>query len=266
MDKELERSLENLGRNIKKRDEEKVYQFSLWGDWQRGVPNDFARSALFTARKGTSGELVKNEKIFSQDGIEIHYQGVRLTQDHLDVYEAVMHLARSMPEGEVVECTKKGLLMLLNRSSGGADRKRLMGILTDLTATSVMIKREDKGRVYWGSLLPEGFEDENSEILHLRVSRTLVKFFQHGFTVIEQKQRKELSRSPLAKFLQCWLSSHTKPYPVTIEYLYNLSGSQTKELKDFKKALIKALDKLVQVEFLKSWDIDSKNKVSFVKI
>lgn len=261
----LSKQLESLGQAIAKKEADTVYQFPLWGDWQRGIPNDFARSALFAATKGTEGKMIRDEKIFSQDGIEIFYRGGRLTQDHLDVYEAIMHLARSQQEGEEITTTKNGLLRLLERDIGGKDQKRLLTMLTELTATSVQIKREGAGLVFWGSLLPEGFHDEKTGLLRLKVSRTLIKFFNQGFTVIEIKQRKLLARSPLARHLQGWISSHERPYKVSVEYLYKLSGSETKDLKDFRKKLKVALEKLVSVEFLQSWEIDENDLVTMVK-
>ncbi len=260
----LQRSLETMGKAIAKREEAKIYQFPLWPEPKRGIPNDFARSALFSARKSVGTEHLKKELIFSQGGIGITYTGARLTQDHLDVYEGIMHLARSQPEGEYLYCSIRGLLKLINRKTSGADYKRLLSALDDLTATSVSIHHKD-GKVYWGSLLPEGAGDESTGRFKMRINRILIKYFEKGYTLIEQKQRKKLSRSPLAKHLHGWLASHAKPYPATVDYLYRLSGSETKQLKHFRANLKKALDRLVDVGALESWTIDKNDMVHFVK-
>lgn len=249
---------------IAKREAAKVYQFPLWAEPQRGVPNDFARSALFTAKKAVSNKLVRNKEVFCQGGIKMTYTGVMLTQDHLDVYEGIMHLARQQDENTEIGFTGRGLLKLINRQTGGTDHKRLRATLKDLTATAVEIKRNDR-LVYWGSLLPEGTEDEANGFFKVVVNRRLIKFFEEGFTLIQQEQRKKLARSPLARHLQCWLSSHKKPYPVTVQYLYDLTGSDTKELYKFRQNLKRALDKLKTVGVLEDWTLDSNDKVSFVK-
>ena len=119
---ELNQKLERLGKNIAARESAKVYQFPLWGDPQRGVPNEFARSALFAARKGTDGIYCERVPLFSQGNFTINYSGPRLTQDHLDVFEGIMHLAREMPEGNVVRFKTKSLLKLIGRSTGKRDR------------------------------------------------------------------------------------------------------------------------------------------------
>ncbi|MCP4936694.1 MAG: TrfA family protein, partial [bacterium] len=70
---------------------------------------------------------------------------------------------------------------------------------------------------------------------------------------------------PLAKHLQLWLSSHDKPYPVTVQYLHDITGSNTKELKYFRRNLKAALNRLIEVGILADWRIDERDKVHFVK-
>lgn len=259
----LNKALARIEQGIKKRESAKVYQFPLWPDPKRGVPNGFARSALFTARKGVSSEYLEKVEIFAQGDIQITYTGARLTQDHLDVFEGIMHLAREQPENSFVQFSARGLLKLLGRSTSGADYERLSRTFENLTATSIKVKHKD-GRMYWGSLLPRGVGDEDSGVFRVEINRDLIKYFEAGFTLIEQEQRKKLARSPLARHLQCWLSSHKKPYPVSVQYLKDLSGSDTKELKKFRQNLKAALRRLVIVGVLKDWQIDKSDKVHFV--
>lgn len=265
MSKSLEQQLESLGKAITKRESAKVYQFPLWGEPQRGIPNDFARSALFAARKGVGKEFLDKKEIFCQGGISITYTGAQLTQDHLDVYEGVMHLARDMPQNDFVQFTANGLLKLIGRTTSGADYERLDRVFNHLTATSISIKHKD-GRVFWGSLLPRGCCDPDSNIYKVEVNRDLIKYFELGFTLVQQEQRKTLARSPLAKHLHSWLASHNSPYPVTVQYLYDLTGSNTKELYKFRQNLKIALKKLVMIGVLESWKIDKSDKVHFVKM
>ena len=194
----LEQRLDRLGKNITARESAKVYQFPLWGDPQRGGPNEFARSALFAARKGTGKEYLERVPIFSQQGFTVTYSGPRLTQDHLDVFDGIMHLAREMPEGNIVRFTARGLLKLIGRRTSGRDHERLLRTLEQLTTTAVNIKRDD-GAVYWGSLLPEGTAKPENGQYTVVINRQLIKLFEHGFTVIEWQQRKALTRKPLAQ-------------------------------------------------------------------
>ena len=264
MTTELHQKLERLGKNIAARESAKVYQFPLWGDPQRGVPNEFARSALFAARKGTGVEYLSRVPIFSQQGFTVTYSGPRLTQDHLDVFEGIMHLAREMPEGDIVRFTARALLKLIGRNTSGRDYERLLRTLEELTSTAVSIKRDD-GAVYWGSLLPDGAAKPENGYYAVVINRRLIKLFKRGFTVIEWQQRRALARRPLAQALHVWLCSHDKPYPVSVQYLHDITGSQTKELRYFRYKLKAALDQLKNLGVLVDWHIDENDKVHFVK-
>jgi hypothetical protein len=260
----LEQRLNRLSKNIAARESAKIYQFPLWGDSQRGIPNEFARSALFAAIHGKSREYLSDHPIFSQNGFTITYTGVRLTQAHLDVFESIMHLAREVPEGNTVRFTANGLLKLIGRGVGKSDHVRLLKTLKELTATAVSIKRES-GEVYWGSLLPEGAAKPLHGFYMVAINRDLIKLFKRGFTMIEWQQRKALSRKPLAQALHVWLCSHDKPYPVTVQYLHDITGSNTKELRYFRYRLKAALDELKSIGVLADWYIDEVDKVYFVK-
>jgi len=263
-DHKLMKRLESLGRHIAERESAKVYQFPLWGDPQRGIPNELVRCALFAAAKGIDGRYNEDVPVFSQAGLKITYSGPTLTQDHLDVFEAIMHLARSMPEGNAIRFSAHGLLKLMGRSTGKSDHDRLLRSLKHLTTTAISIE-SDGGGVYWGSLLPEGAAMPENGRYSVVINRNLIKLFNRGFTLVEWKQRKALARSPLAKHLQLWLSSHDKPYPVTVQYLHDITGSNTNSLKRFRQSLKVALNRLKDVGVLSDWYIDEKDKVHFVK-
>lgn len=266
LDAKIDRKLANIEKSITARESAKVYQFPLWSDPQRGVPNDLVRCALFAAVKGIDGNFHENMPVFAQDGLNITYSGPGLTQDHLDVFEAVMHLARNMPEGNAVRFTERQLLIIMKRSKGKTDRSRLLRYLKHLTATAISIERKS-GDTYWGSLLPEGAAERAEDgKFTIFVNRNLIKLFERGFTVVESEQRKKLARSPLAKYLQLWLSSHENPYPVTVQYLYDITGSRAKLLKHFRSNLKKALNRLKDVGVLADWRIDERDKVHFIKV
>ena len=260
----LNRKLDQLGQSIAKRESAKIIQLPFWGEPQRGVPNDLVRCALFAAAKGIDGQYKERMPVFAQGDLSITYSGPSLTQDHLDVFEAIMHLARDMPEGNDVRFSAHGLLKLIGRSTGKSDHDRLLRSLEHLTTTAVNIKREGHG-TYCGSLLPEWADREKDGKFSFRVNRNLIKLFDRGFTVVEWEQRKQLARSPLAKHLHLWLSSHDKPYPVTVQYLHDITGSKTKQMKRFRQSLKAALKRLQDIGMLADWWLDESDKVHFVK-
>ena len=64
-----------------------------------------------------------------------------------------------------------------------------------------------------------------------------------------------LRGKPLALWLHGFYASHAAPYPLRVAYLHKLSGSQTKQLRYFKKNLTQALRDLEAAGAIKSFEI-----------
>jgi hypothetical protein len=79
--------LERVQDDAAKREGARIYQFPIWPEPDRGIPNEFSRSALFAAIQAKGRTYLDNEQIASQEGYTITYTGQRLDQTHLDVFE-----------------------------------------------------------------------------------------------------------------------------------------------------------------------------------
>lgn len=89
-------------------------QLPLWERSQRGMPNAFARSALFNCNKASGKRQdYKNYPVASLAGAEITYTGEELRQDDADVFLEICHLARETPLGDRVEFTAYSMLKAL---------------------------------------------------------------------------------------------------------------------------------------------------------
>ena len=261
---QLRKSLESLHETVQRAESAKIYQLALWTDPQRGVPNEFVRSALFPAIQPNKAKYVEGQTLFGQDGFSITFTGKQLTQSDLDVYEGIMHIARGLHEGNKIRFTTYQLLKLIDRDTGRSQHQWLLRVLQRLTATSLAITRDGK-KVFWGSLLPKGAADMEDGKFSVEVSREMVKLFSRGYTVIEWHQRRALGKKPLAQALHGWICSHAKPYPVSVQYLRDLTGSETRELKHFRASLRVALDAVQETGAIASWRIDSRDKVHIAK-
>ena len=231
----------------------KQYQLPLWPDPERGVPNEFSRSALFAAIQATDKRYLDNEEVASQGGFTITYTGRRLNQIHLDVFEGVMHLARGVTEGNRIEFTAHQLLTLIGRDAGSSQYKWLTRTFQHITATSVAVYK-DGVRLFWGSLLPKGAFDGKKYIVE--INRELIALFYRGFTRIDWEQRRTLRRKPLAQWLQLYYSSHAEPFPVSLDFLRDKSGSSTKSLRKFKQMVKTALGELKEVKAIEDFEIN----------
>lgn len=264
-DSDLTGTLDRIRKNLEARERNKQYQLPFFPDPQRGIPNEFSRSALFAAVPANKVQYVRRETIFSQKGFKITYTGKRLTQSDLDVFEGIVHLARGMQENNQLRFKARQLLKHIGRATGKSQYQWLMTVLQELTATSVGIERDGQN-VYWGSLLPEGAAKLDNGAFVVTINRQLIKLFDRGFTTIQWEQRLALGRKPLAQHLHAWICSHDKPFPVTVDYLRQISGSDTKNLKHFR-ANLKAALKAIQEETgaITAYHIDHDDKVHITK-
>lgn len=240
---------------IAKREAKQVVQLPLWPEPKRGAPNTFLRSALFAAVQGQSRRWMRQEVVGSLSGIRVKYTGELLIQSDLDVWETLVHLARRDPLGTACSFTAYGVLRSMERGTGNSQHKWLHSALTRLGACMVEISHE--GRTYSGSLLEDLERDDITRAYKLRLNRNLIRLFQDNqWTQLDWGQRQRLRRQPLAQALHAFWSTHRKPYPIKVATLHSITGSTSKQLRDYKRKLRAALTVLVNNQFLESFRIE----------
>ena len=222
-----------------------VVQLPWWSEPVRAVPNGVLRSALFGALAKGKRRFMKGEQVASLDGIEIRYTGERLDQGDLDVWESVLHAVRLQALGEQCRVTAYALLKLMGKTDTGKNRETLHKRITRLRANAVEIKQ---GRFsYIGGLIDEAYKDEETQEWVIGVNSKLRALFAADqFTQVEWAVRHALDGKPLAQWLHGFYASHAKPYPVRVETLLQLSGSENTEPRSSRQKLRKALDDVAE--------------------
>lgn len=254
---EIQRRCEELATLEGRRQSATVVQLPLWQHGKRGSPNSFLRSALFAAIQGKDRVMVKNETLFSQQGITVKFTGERLNQEDMTVWLALVDLARQHPLG--VECcfSAYGILKHMGLKDGGDQRRVLQESVLRLTACAVEISCNRK--TYGGSLIHEYKIDEETRHYKINLNKNLIDLFgENDWTALNWEQRKQLRGKPLAQKLHEYYSSHSMPKPVTVEFLRNMSGSKSKDKYGFKRDIKTALNALVKIGFLESQSIEGE--------
>jgi TrfA protein len=220
-----------------------VVRLPVWPEPVRGVPNGMLRSALFGAIKKGPRRYMEGEEIAAQDGIEIRYTGQRLDQGDLDVWESILHVCRFQDMGSQCRFTAYAMLKLLGMTACGKNRETLHKRVMRLKANGVEVQQ---GRyTYIGSLLDEAYKDEDTHEYVVVINAKLRPLFAADqFTQTDWNVRHALAGQPLAQWLHGYYASHAQPFPVKVETLHNLCGSESKEMFHFKQDLQKALDAL----------------------
>ena len=216
-------------------------QLPLWPEPLRAVPNSALRSALFGVIKRGRRRYLERERLVALEGIELWYTGPRLDQGDLDVWESILHTLREQNMGTECRTTSYHLLKLMGLSDTGKNRDTLQTRIARLRANAVAIKQ---GRYeYIGGLLDRAARDEDTQEWVIVLDPNMRALFAPDqFTMIQWSVRRALSGQPLAQWLHGFYSSHAAPYPLRIETLYSLSGSEAGELWKFTQTLKKALD------------------------
>lgn len=222
-----------------------VVQLPIWPEPVRAVPNGFLRSALFGAIAKGRRRYIDGEQIAALDGIEISYTGQRLDQGDLDVWESVLHAVRLQELGSQCRVTSYALLRLMGKTDTGSNRAVLEKRITRLVASALKIQQ---GRyTYIGGLIRCAVRDEETQEWVIELDAKLRPLFAADqFTQVDWSIRHTLNGQPLAQWLHGFYSSHAKPFPLKMETLLKLSGSENASPRSARQSLRKALDALVE--------------------
>ena len=227
-----------------------------WPTSIRGTPNACLRSALFAGIQGNERIAYKKRTLLAAvDGIEVRYLGVQLNQSDLDVWMHIVHLSRQQLPGFNVTFSAHAMLTALGRSTGKSQHEWLKESMARLGGA--FVEMTFNGRDTFGE---KGFlryhRDERTQRYVVELTESMLRLFEDGYTYIEFAQRQKLRKHPLALWLHGFLSSHAAPYPLKITTIHRLSGSSAKTLRDFKYRLRKALDALVAIGTLESFEVE----------
>ena len=222
-----------------------VVQLPLWPEPVRAVPNGFLRSALFGAIAKGRRRYINGEDLVAVDGVTIRYKGERLDQGDLDVWESVLHAVRLQELGSQCRVTSYALLKLMGKTDTGKNRATLQTRIERLVANAVTVKQ---GRyTYIGGLIRFAAKDEETQEWVIELDEKLRPLFAADqFTQIEWAVRHELDGKPLAQWLHGFYASHAKPFPMRMETLLKLAGSEDANPRSAQQTLRKALDAVAE--------------------
>jgi hypothetical protein len=248
----LARQREEEARKI---EEEKNVNLPYWQNERRGTPDAFLRSAMFSVIQGKNRIFLDEFVLFSQGDYSISFTGKQLSQEDLTVWQTLVHLARFHPTG--TRCIFKGseILKSMILSDGKENYRFLEESIKRLTIAVIEVKC--KKYSYCGHLIHSYMVENATRIYDISLSKDAIKLFSgNDWTGVEWEQRLCLRGKHLAQALHAYYSSHQDPYPVKLSTLQELTGSKNKQIAGFKAKCRMALDELVNIGFLESYEID----------
>lgn len=247
----------------------------MWDDINRGVPNEFVRSGLFTVKNSEKREYLSNLLVASLSNYELRYQGEELQQDDLTVWMSLINMARSKPMSEALFFTGYQLIKDIGWRMHSESYKRAQQSIQRLKVTALTTKTKGSEQGYSGSLIRDygwSEQDEKGDTKWMVrfEPRIAILFLKDNTTLLEWETRKKIGpRATLALWFHSFYSSHNQPYAISLEKFWELCRSGS-SLSTFRKNVRNALGKLVDVGFLKTFtmidDIIKVEKVDRVKI
>lgn len=215
-------------------------QLPTWPDKARAIPNVFLRSALFGAIRRGQRRTLDREPLAALGQTNIIYTGPRLDQGDLDAWQAILHAFRGQDTGREGNFTTYRILKNIGLKASGKNLEVLKNRIERLSAGTIEINGENIGGII-GKV--DRVEKKWAITLNPRLN---MLFAPAQYTRLQWEVRRALATKPLAQWLHGYYSSHAKPYPVRIETLKQLCGSEAGERKSFTQNLKKALEEVEQ--------------------
>jgi hypothetical protein len=266
--------LESFRRSVEMREEKDGYQrprtlppeprravqLPMWPEPVRGGPNALLRSAFFAGiaskkrqKLGTQKKLDEEPEgitIAAQDGIKIKYAGTQLNQYDADVFFEALHRARYHPLETECIFTGNSFLKAIGRSGSEPNYDDLSNSLKRLRNGTVEIEWTIKGRhyIFTGSLVSHYIRETTSKLYKVTFANQIRELFAPAcWTQLEWDERMGLKKKPLAQWLHSYYSTHAAPFPISVAFLHEKTGSPTKRRAHFRTEIRRAFDDLNEV-------------------
>ena len=270
----LEKAVESLGRAVQAKNEKEaerksaaLVQLDFWDEGKRAAPNALLRSALFPAlatRNKENRRFLKNDSVFSVAGVTVFFTGEQFDQSDLDVYLELLNLARPFPLGTPVKFTAYAMLKTLGLPTGGSNHARLHAVLVRLRGGTLDVT--DHKKRYFGGLIEGGIRDELSDSYEITINPRFATLFGLGmWATIDKDQRRALGRDVTAKALHAYYSIHAAPAAHKYETLADLTGLTNTNKRQVKNTIIKAHERLKDVDFLDDYEPEADKIKAHIK-
>lgn len=238
----------------------------------RHIPNDYARSSIFTARnKREPRRTLMHEKLFHyNEHVSILYTGIELrAEDDEIVWLQILKYGESVPLGEPFEFGIKDLLRAVDWSKNGRNYDRARECITRLKANEVLaFNTKAYGKSGATSLIQNytTVNDAEGKPTQYRVwmdPNLIVLFAGNTFTSHSWEVYRDLS--PVARRLADYIESHRHPYPLAAERFRQMCGSMDSNARSWRQTVKKACSEVQEAKIAALVTLDGKDQICCVR-
>ena len=232
------------------------FQLEVWPDGVREIPNDYARSAIFTVRNKTEPRAsLQGALVFHvEKAVKITFTGIELrAEDDELVWQQILNYAKHKPLGEPIEFNLHELCRELNWSINGRNYEKARMSISRLKANEVKVENERAGRGSAISLIREyDFQGDGDKGTKYRIwihPDLILLFAGNTSTRIVWAQYRDLP--PIARRLYDYFASHKQPFPLRLDTFYKMCASTCSTEKKWRAMVRAACAALVTAGLVK---------------
>jgi hypothetical protein len=236
-------------------------QLEIWPDDVREMPNDYARSALFTVRnKKEPRASMQGALVFHiEKSVKISFTGIELRADDDElVWQQLLDHAKRTPLGEPVEFNLHSLCKDLNWSLNGRNYDVARRCISRLKANEVKVESERVGRGVAISLIREyEFDGDGDKGTKYRIwihPNLILLFAGRTSTRIAWAKYRELT--PIARRLYDYFASWKQPFPMHVETFYKVCASSCADSSKWRSMVRRACRELMEAELVRHAWVD----------
>jgi hypothetical protein len=213
----------------------------------RHIPNDYARSSLFTAKnKNQPRKTLMREKLFHfSESVSILFTGIELrAEDDEIIWLQILEYGKGVPFGDPFEFAIKDLVRDVNWSRNGRYYDKARECISRLKANEVLAHNAKAyGKSGAISLIANytTVNDSDGKASKYRVwidPNLIVLFAGNTFTSHTWSMYRDLS--PVARRLVDYIESHKHPYPLALEKFRQMCGSNNSNLRSWQQIVRRA--------------------------
>lgn len=213
----------------------------------RHIPNDYARSSLFTTtnRNRKRRHLMRETLFHYNSHIRIVYTGIELrAADDEIVWMQILSYGIAVPLGEPFEFSIKELINDLNLTRSGQTYENVRACISRLKANEVLAENTKAYGISGTISLIQNYvsvNDRDGKPTRFKVwlDPSLI-YLMAGDTFTSHKWSLYKKLSPVARRLADYVQSHKHPYPLDILKFRGMCGSAEKNTPRWRQTVRKA--------------------------
>lgn len=234
----------------------------------RHIPNDYARSSLFTARNKTQPRrTLMHEKLFHyNEFVSLLYTGIELRADSDEiVWLQILNYGQSVPFGEPFQFSIKDLVKDVNWARNGRNYDRARECISRLKANEVLALNTKAYGTSGAISLIQNYTTVNDSDgkptqYNVWIDPNLILLFAgNSFTSHRWKIYRDLS--PVARRLTDYIESHKYPYPLSLEKFRHMCGSIDSSVTSWRQTVKKACAEVQEAQIALAATLNKSDQI-----